>query len=85
MAGLCEGGNGPADSLKAICKNMWERSPAILNYCKLGGYIRFQSRVDIRGALDSSVREISRNAAADGVRRLPRLRKHIVDTAGDYI
>ena len=35
--------------------------------------IWFQSRVVIHGALDSSVREISTNGAADGMRRLSRI------------
>ena len=46
--------------------------------------IRFQSRVDIQRALDRSVRVISRNGAADGVRRLRRIWQRILDLAGDY-
>ncbi|KAJ4439663.1 hypothetical protein ANN_07791 [Periplaneta americana] len=80
---VCRATNG-ADiehlrTYNGITRSPWEKSPTILNYA-MGG-IPFQSRVDIRRA----VREISRNAAADGVRRLPRIWQRIVDMAGDYI
>ena len=46
-------------------------------------FIKIQ--VDIRRAIDRSVREISRNDVADGVGHLLRICQHIVDLAGDYI
>ena len=46
--------------------------------------IQFQSRVDIQRVLNRSVREISRNAASDGVHLLPRIWQHIVDLEVDY-
>ncbi|KAJ4435957.1 hypothetical protein ANN_18580 [Periplaneta americana] len=100
MAGLCEGGNEPQGSLKAICRRKTRTtgtSTVLTRYdpCDYDDLFtkvkeplrgtRYNTRDELIRALGRSIRNINKDGRADGVRRLPNIWQKYIDYVLKYI
>lgn len=68
-----------------ITRSLRQRNSTILDYYKSGGSEAFAFNQELTSEELLILTEVYRNAAADGVRRLQIIWKHIFGIAGDYI